>query len=306
MNYPQPIFAPVHPGAHVTGSIECLITIEANGDVDDCNKAATDIVYDLRRRFDAIVETTDDLPQFEGMTTTERDDFVYYSVMETIGHGVGLRDDLGRFPERAIRLARDKESDLNKAVRDLVRWMEMNVSYDWNDQTLTVEAVVEVITKESAGNGEVAGRFTIPATAFEIGDWRSWIDAFDFDDHNEDDHDNSSEYTTLEFVQMLDACGLAFEGTCWTDSANLQELLAITGYRRLPSVRLGGVDVEIISASISVRVTKVVDPQGDDNVATPDGLESGRDSYYDRYKAAEAEIEKAATAAKEVSDADPS
>lgn len=294
MYYPQAIFAPVPGGARITGSIDCLIAAEADGDVSDCNKAATDIVDELQRRFDAIVETTGDLLQFEDMTYTERDDFVYYSIMETLGHGVGLCDDPGRFPEDAIELARDKTSDLNKAVVSLVAWMEMNVSYDWNDQRLTVEATVEIITRESVENSEVAGYFTIPATAFEIGDWRSWIDAFDFDDHNEDDYDNSSEHTPMEFVQTLDACGLTFEGTYWTNSAGLQELLATTGYRRLPSVRLGGIEVEVISASISVRVTKVVDPQGDDNVASSKGLESGRDSYYDRYKAAEAEIEKAA------------
>jgi hypothetical protein len=300
MNYsPQPVFAPVHPGAHITGSIECLIAVEADGDVGDCNKAAGDIVDELQRRFDGIVETTGDLLPFEDMTYTERDDFVYYSIMETLGHGVGLCDDPGRFPEDAIELARDKTSDLNKAVVSLVAWMEMNVSYDWNDQRLTVEAVVEVITRESVENSEAAGRFTIPATAFEIGDWMSWIDCFDLDDRNEDDVDNSEEYTPMEFVQMLDACGLTFEGTYWASSAGRQDLLATTGYRRLPSVRLSGIEVEVISASISVRVTKVVDPQGDDNVATPEGLESGRDSYYDRYKAA--------TAAKEeVSDADPS
>jgi len=298
MTYPQAIFAPVPGGAHIKGSIDCLIAVQADGDVGDCNKAATDIVDELQRRFDVIVETTGDLPQFEDMTYTERDDFVYYAIMETLGHGVGLRDDPGRWGEEAIAHFRDEATDLNKAVVSLVAWMEMHVSYDWNDQTLTVEAVVEVITKESAANSEAAGRFTIPATAFEIGDWLSWIDAydFDFDKSNEDPYDNSSEHTPLEFVQMLDACGLTFEGTYWTDGANLQELLAITGYRRLPSVRLGGIDVEVISASISVRVTKVVDPQGDDNVATPKGLESGRDSYYDKYKAAEADIEKAATA----------
>lgn len=309
MHYPQPIFAPVHPGARIWGSINCLLAVEAGGDIDDCNKAATDLTDDLRRRFDAIVETTGALLQCEGMTPAERDDFVYYSVMETIGHGVGLTDDPGRFPEEVITLARDKESDLNKAVAELVQWMEINVSYDWNDQTITVSAEVEVITRVSAANSEAAGRFLIPATGFEIGDWLSWIDVFDFDNHDDDHYDNSSEYTTLEFVQMLDACDLVFEGTCWTASANTQDLLARMRYRCLPRVRLGGVEVEIISASISVYITKVVDPQGGDNVATPEGLESGRDSYYDRYKAAEIlDIKKAAETLNEgeVRDADPS
>jgi hypothetical protein len=281
--YPQAIFAPVPGGARIKGSIDCLIAAEANGDIDDCNKAAGDIVDELQRRFDAVVEVVR-ASAFDDDTLNTVDDFVYYAIMETLGHGVGLTDDLPyRWSEVDIDLARDKGGAINKAVVALVAWMEMNVSYDWNDQTLTVEAVVEVITRESVENSEVAGYFTIPATAFEIGDWLSWIDAFDFDDHNEDDYDNSSEHTPMEFVQTLDACGLTFEGTYWASSAGLQGLLATTGYRRLPSVRLGGVDVEVISASISVRVTKVVDPQGDDSVATPEGLESGRDSYYDKY-----------------------
>lgn len=291
---PQPIFAPVPRGAHINGSIDCLIAAEADGDIDDCNKAASDLADELRRRFDALVEMTGDLPRFEGMTPTERDGFIYYSIMETIGHGVGLCDDPGRFPSDAIDLARDKASDLNKAVRSLVAWMEMNVNTDWNDQTITISAEVEVYTRDSVENSEAAGRFTIPAAAFEIGDWLSWIDAFDLDANDEDAHDNTEEYTTLEVVQMLDACDMSFEGTSWTNSANLQELLAVHGYRRLPRVRIGGVDVEVISASLSVSVVKVVDPQGDDNLADPEGLESGRDSYYDRYKAAAADIEKAA------------
>jgi len=298
MTYPQPIFAPVPSGAHITGSIDCLIAVGADGDIDDCNKAAGDIVDDLRRRFDAIVEVVR-ASAVDDDTLNTVDDFVYYAIMEALGHGVGLTDDPGRWSEADINLARDKGGAINKAVVALIAWMEMNVDPGWNDQTVTVEAVVEVITRASAANSEAAGRFTVPATAFEIGDWMSWIDAFDFVEHNEDDVDNSEEYTPMEFVQMLDACDLVFEGTCWTNSANLQDLLATTGYRRLPSVRLGGIEVEVISASISVRVVKVVPLWVDDNVATPEGLESGRDSYYDKYKAAEADIEKAATAAKE-------
>lgn len=285
---PQPIFAPVPHGAHINGSIDCLIAAEADGDIDDCNKAASDLADELRRRFDALVEMTGDLPQFEDMTFTERDGFTYYAIMEAIGHGVGLTDDPDRFPSGAIDLAWDKASDLNKAVVALVAWMEMNVNTDWNDQEITVSAVIEVYTRDSVANAEAAGRFSIPATASEIGDWLSWIDAFDLDANDEDAHDNTEEYTTLEVVQMLDACDMSFEGTSWTNSANLQELLAVHGYRRLPRVRLGGVDVDVISASLSVSAEKVVDPQGDDNLADPKGLECGRDSYYDRYKAAAA------------------
>jgi len=306
MNHPLALFAPIHGGAHIHGSVDCLIALAA-GDIDDCNRAGQDQVAVVEQAFDGIVELLREHPAFVDYTYDDCDEFVYYLVMETWGHGVGLNDDPNRWGAEAITAGRDKDGPIYRAAQRLVRWIENNMSEYPSTYTLRVTAVISVVTEDSFEDGEAAGHFEIPATAREIMDWLSWIEGQSLvpnEDRGEDepaiDEDRSENYTPLELVRLLDELGAEFTGSGWADSADDQRLLAENGYRHLPSIQLAdGSWVEVVSATLDLRI-EVIKANGDDPDVTVEELELARDAYHNRWSAEQERVRNiAAETAKE-------
>lgn len=282
-----PIFAPLPPRYKLTDHIDCLIALLAEGDRDDCNRAAEAQVEVLEQAFDGIVEVVDADPRFEDVDAS---DLVYFSLLEAMGHGVGLDDHPDRWSEEQIDIARDPAGPINQAVKRLVAWAEDALSSYPSVYKLSVRASVSVITEASSSDGDVAARVTIPATPTELADWISWADGHslvpdagrgeDEPPVSDAEADQSVEYTPLEFVRLLDELGLEFTGSGWADTANDQRLLAEHGFRRLPVIELeGGTDVEVISATLDVFVEVVKLNDGDPD-CSPEDIEAGRDSYF--------------------------
>lgn len=282
-----PIFAPLPPRYKLTDHIDCLIALLAEGDRDDCNRAAEAQVEVLEQAFDGIVEVVDADPRFEDVDAS---DLVYFSLLEAMGHGVGLDDHPDRWSEEQIDIARDPAGPINQAVKRLVAWAEDALSSYPSVYKLSVRASVSVITEANSSDGDVAARVTIPATPTELADWISWADGHslvpdagrgeDEPPVSDAEADQSVEYTPLEFVRLLDELGLEFTGSGWADTANDQRLLAEHGFRRLPVIELeGGTDVEVISATLDVFVEVVKLNDGDPD-CSPEDIEAGRDSYF--------------------------
>jgi len=282
-----PIFAPLPPRYKLTDHIDCLIALLAEGDRDDCNRAAEAQVEVLEQAFDGIVEVVDADPRFEDVDAS---DLVYFSLLEAMGHGVGRDDHPDRWSEEQIDIARDPAGPINQAVKRLVAWAEDALSSYPSVYKLSVRASVSVITEASSSDGDVAARVTIPATPTELADWISWADGHslvpdagrgeDEPPVSDAEADQSVEYTPLEFVRLLDELGLEFTGSGWADTANDQRLLAEHGFRRLPVIELeGGTDVEVISATLDVFVEVVKLNDGDPD-CSPEDIEAGRDSYF--------------------------
>lgn len=281
------IFAPLPTRYHLTDHIDCLIALLAEGERDDCNLAAEAQVELLEQVFDGVIELVDADQRLEDVDAS---DLVYYAIMEAMGHGVGLNDHLDRWSEEQADIARDPAGPINQAVKRLVAWAENALSSYPSVYKLRVTATVSVITEASSADGDVAARYTIPATRTELADWLSWVDGHSLvpdAGRGEDEppaadahEDQSEEYTPLEFVRLLDELGLEFTGSAWSDTANDQRLLAEHGFRRLPVIELeASTDVEVISATLDVwfEVIKLNDSDPD---CSPEDIEAGRDSYF--------------------------
>lgn len=282
-----PIFAPLPPRTRLMDPVDCLIAALTNGERDDCNLAAQAQVELLEQAFDGIVEVVDADPRFEDVDAS---DLVYYAIMEAMGHGVGLNDDPERWSEEQVDIARDPAGPINQAVKRLVAWAEDALSSYPSVYKLRVTATISVITEASSVDGDVAARYTIPATPTELAEWHSWIDRHSLvpdagrgEDEplaSDAEADKSEEYTPLRFVRLLDELGLEFTGSAWFDTANDQRLLAEHGFRRLPVIELeDGTDVEVISATLDVFVD-VVKLNDSDPDCSPEDIEAGRDSYF--------------------------
>ena len=272
---PLPLFAPLPPLYHLTDSIDCLIASLTNGDREDCNRAAQAQVDVLEQAFDGIVGIVNADSRFEDVDV---DDLVYYAIMEAMGHGVGLNDDPDRWSEEQVDIARDPAGPINQAVERLVAWAENTLDSYPSVYKLRVTAIVSVITEASVADGDVAARYTIPATPMEMVDWVSWIDRHSL--ANDADEDQSKEYTPLEFVRLLDEIGAEFTGSVWSDTANDQRLLAEHGFRRFPVIEMeDGTDVEVISATLDVWF-EVIKLNDEDPECSPEDIEAGRDSYF--------------------------
>ncbi len=280
------IFAPLPPCSHLIDPVDSLVAVLTNGDRYDCNLAAQAQCDLLEQAFDGIVELVDADPRFEDVDAS---DLVYYSLLEAMGHGVGLNDYLDRWSEEQIDIARDPEGPINQAVKRLVAWAEDALSSYPSAYKLRVSARVTVYTEASAADGDSAASVTIPATPTELAEWISWTDGISYvpDEMRAEDEppsadaetDKSVEYTPLKFVRLLDELGLEFQGTSWSDTANDQRLLAEHSYRRLPIVEfLNGSD-EVISATLDVFV-EVIKLNDEDPDCSPEEIEAGRDSVY--------------------------
>lgn len=282
-----PLFAPLPTRYELTDHIDCLIALLAEGDREDCNRAAEAQVELLEQAFDGIVEPVDADPRFEDVDAS---DLVYYAIIEAMGHGVGLADHLDRWSEEQADIARDPAGPINQAVKRLVAWAEDALSSYPSVYKLRVTATISVTTEASAADGDSAASYTIPATRTELADWLSWVNGHSLvpdEKRGEDeppasdaDEDQSMEYTPLEFVRLLDELGLEFTGSGWSDTANDQRLLAEHGFRRLPVIEMeDGTDVEVISATLDVFVEVVKINDGDPD-CSPEDIEAGRDSYF--------------------------
>lgn len=281
------LFAPLPPRYHLTDNIDCLIAVLIDGERDDCNRAAEAQVELLEQAFDGAVEIVDADPRLEDVDAS---DLVYYAIMEEMGHGVGLNDHLDRWSEEQADIARDPAGPINQAVKRLVAWAENALSSYPSVYKLRVHATVTVITEASSADGDVAARYSIPATRTELAEWLSWVDGHSLvpdagrgEDEplaSDAEADKSMEYTPLEFVRLLDELGLEFTGSAWSATANDQRLLAEHGFRRLPVIELeDGTDVEVISATLDVwfEAIKLNDSDPD---CSPEDIEAGRDSYF--------------------------
>ena len=280
-----PIFAPLPPCSHLTDSIDCLVAVLTNGDRDDCNLAAQAQVELLEQAFDGIVEMVDADPRFEDVDAS---DLVYYSLLEAMGHGVGLGDFPDRWSEEQIDIARDPTGTVNQAVKRLVSWAENALSSYPSVYKLRVSARIAVITEDSAEDCDEAASYTIPAS--QISDWLSWIDSHSLvpDEQRAEDEppsadseaDQSEEYTPIEFVRLLDEIGAEYTGGAWRVFAETQELLASEGLRSLPKIQIADSSwVEVIFATLDITV-EVVKLNGEDPDCSPEEIEAGRDSVY--------------------------
>lgn len=282
---PTPIFAPLPPSYKLTDSIDCLIALLTEGERDDCNLAGQAQVELLEQAFDGIVEVVDADPRLEDVDAS---DLVYYSLLEAMGHGVGLGDFPDRWTEEQADIARDPAGPINQAVKRLVAWAEDALSSYPSVYKLRVSARIAVITEDSAEDCDEAASYTIPAS--QISDWLSWIDghslvpdeqrAEDEPPLSDADEDKSEEYTPLEFVRLLDEIGAEFTGGAWRICLGMQELLDDEGWRSLPEIQLADSSwVEVISATLDITV-EVVKLNSDDPDCSLEEIEAGRDSVY--------------------------
>lgn len=286
MSY-TPLYAPVAPNAHITGSIECLFALAA-GDSTDCNAAAKAQVAIVEQAFDGIMEMLAADSTFNDLTSAERDEFTYYAIMEEWGHGVGLRDNPDQWSEEAIEKARDKNGPINQAVRRLVVYLDDLSAYP-SVYTLEVTARVAVITEESSSYGEPEMSISIPADAAQLRDWKSWVDGYsrvpnekrgDDEPPLADEH-GPEEYTPLEFTRLLDEIGAEFSGGGWSVYAGDQELLAENGYRRFPGVQRADESWhDVIGASLELFIKIIKLNDDDDPDFDEKDIEAGRDSRF--------------------------
>lgn len=286
------LFAPLPPRTRLMDHVDCLIAVLTNGERDDCNLAAQAQVELLEQAFDGIVELVDADPRFEDVDAS---DLVYYTVLEAMGHGVGLNDHLDCWSEDQVDIARDPAGPINQAVKRLVAWAEDALSSYPSVYKLRVTATISVITEASAAEGDSAASYTIPATPRELADWMSWVDGHTLvpDEERAEDEptnadtttDQSEEYTPLELTRLLDELNLEFTGSAWSDTANDQRLLQEHGFRRLPTIELeDGTDAEVISATLNVWF-EVIKLNDDDPECSPEDIEAGRDSYFKKHAA---------------------
>lgn len=269
MNYP--LFTPM--SGRVTGEVECLVAAAA-GLADNCNKAGLDLVQELTRQFDAVVEKAKASPE----TVEVRDvaSFVYYATMAKLGHGVGLNDDPEQWGPRAIAYAR---TELAPAVGELAAWIEANLDAAASGYVLTVRATVSAVTRSSAKQGEPALSFSIPAQHNEACDWIAWLAGAGKSTKAEAEI-NVAEYTALDFTRLLDALDAGREGDVWKVVADVNELMAANRFV-LPRLASGR---QVISATLTLSVVKVVCPNDgditDEKRITAEEIEAGRDSNY--------------------------
>jgi hypothetical protein len=327
---PIPVFRRLPQPYHLRDSIECLVALATgDGDARDCNKAAEELVDTLTEMFDAVVEYVADLPEFVDLTPKERDDFIYYAIMERQGHGVGLTCDPGRFPEKAVDLARDAGTDLYARVGAVVRWIEQNLD-DGGMYAIKGNLVIEVAvyTTDSTENSESA------ASIFPVGVGINDVldDVVGFAEDCETTDEAAEEETsdislglflfTLETV--LDEYPVEISDVSCCVSLGTQALLSRQSYRRLPFMRADRGDeesdedynsrAEIIGVDVSwwfEKGTLTTDHNGPTEQVkwlneNPEGLVDdlvrSTDWYYKQYTAAKAaakEVEEAATEAAE-------
>lgn len=288
---PLALYTPLPPRYKLTDPIDALVAVLTGGERNDCNAAAKVDVTQLEMAFDGIVE------RVRGAATSDNtldhvNDFVYYAIMEQMGHGVGLGDFPDRWSEEDAEKARDKDGPINPLVRRLVSWAEANMESYPSVYTLRVRARVSVITEESAADGDEEMSFSIPATPTEIRDWKSWIDGYSLvpdEDRAEDeppcaDGHGPMECAPLDFTRLLDEIGAEFRGlSSWRVCAGDQELLAEFNYRRLPGVQRADESWhDVIGASLELFV-EVVKFNDEDPDFDAEGIEAGRDSYFKRH-----------------------
>ena len=167
------LFAPLPSRYKLTDHIDCLIALLAEGDREDCNRAAEVQVELLEQAFDGIVELVDADPRLEDVDAS---DLVYNAILEAMGHGVGLDDHPDRWSEEQVEIAREPGGPINQAVKRLVAWAEDALSSYPSVYKLRVTATISVITEASAADGDSAASYTIPATPRELTEWVLWVD----------------------------------------------------------------------------------------------------------------------------------
>lgn len=325
---PVPVFRKHHQQAHLHDSIECIVSLATNyGDSGDCNMAAADLVEQLTNMFSALVEHLIELQPFDGMGYKERDKFVYYSIMETQGHGVGLTDNPGEYPEDAVALARDRTSDLHKRVGDIVRWIEQNINDDgWYAMKANLVVEVAVYTEASVADASDAAASMFPElklTSLDsiLDEVAEWADDVDPTKETTDEEKAGYSDTLGAFIETLDKVldnHLAEQrGTGWRACFDQDALLSRRRYRSLP--RLAGLEQgedesdedwdrrsEVVGADVSWFIvprslttdyngpTEQVERYNKNPEDLVEELVRSTDWYYAQYKAA--------TAAKEVTD----
>jgi len=324
---PIPTFRRLPQPYHLSNSIDCLVALATgDGDARDCNKAAEEIVDTLTDMFYAVVEYAGTLPEFVDLTPKQCDDFVYYSIMERQGHGVGLTCDPGRFPEKAIDLARDKTSDLYSKVGAIVDWIEWNLEHEiWPVIKGDLCIEVSVYTADSVENSEAAAS-TFP-TAVSVNDVLDDVIGFAEDCEATDEKpdvetsDISLELFLGTLEEVLDGYTVEQRETGWRVSLSVfQELLARRNYRELPRIlklerrddesdkdwdrrsEVIGVDVswwfETVATYDANGPTETVDWYKKNPEGLIDELVRSTDWYYKQHKAAK-DAEAAREAAKE-------
>jgi hypothetical protein len=316
---PIPTFRRLPQLYHLSNSIDCLVALATgDGDARDCNKAAEELVDTLTDMFDAVVEHVGTLPEFADLTHPERDSFVYYSIMERQGHGVGLTCDPGRFPEAAVDVARDKASDLYGKVGAIVYWIEQNLTHEiW--PVIKGDLCIEVAAS------------TFP-TAIGVDDVLDDVIGFAEDCETTDEKpdvetsDISLDLFLGTLEEVLDGYTVEQRETGWRVCFDQNELLSRRSYRNLPYMRSDRGDdesdddynsrAEIIGVDVSwwFETVATYDANGPteqvawykkNHEGLIDDLTRSTDWYYKKYKAAEA-AEAAIEAAKEKDDAHPS
>jgi hypothetical protein len=334
---PIPTFRRLPQPYHLSNSIDCLVALATgDGDARDCNKAAEELVDTLEVLFYAVVEYAETLPEFFDLTPSERGDFIYYSIMERQGHGVGLTCDPGRFPEKAIDLARDKASDLYGKVGAIVDWIEQNLNDD-GSYAIKGNLVVEVSVYTEASvedNSETAASTFLKHGSLDkiLDEVDEWADDCDPVPPADADEHEGREVTLGAFIETLDEVlenhPVEQSGTGWRACYDQDALLSRRSYRNLP--RLSGLEQgddecdeewdrrsEVIGADVSWFIaprslttdhngpTEQVKWLNENPEGLVDELVRSTDWYYKQYKAAKA-AEAAAKAAKEKTDAHPS
>jgi hypothetical protein len=319
---PIPTFRRLPQPYHLSNSIDCLVALATgDGDARDCNKAAEEIVDALTDMFDAVVEYAGTLPEFVDLTHKERGDFIYYSIMERQGHGVGLTCDPGRFPEKAIDLARDKTSDLYGKVGAIVDWIEQNLTHEiWPVIKGDLCIEVSVYTADSVEDSEAAAS-TFP-TAVGVNDVLDDVIGFaeDAEPATDDKAETEPSDISLELFlgtldKVLDEYAVEQIGRIWCVSLSLQELLSRRNCRDLPRIsklerrddesdkdwdrrsEVIGVDVswwfETVATYDANGPTETVDWYKKNPEDLIDELVRSTDWYYKQYTAAKAAAEAA-------------